>query len=133
MRDLGFSKDFHQLESVTPHTYKDLIHQHLKMRATFGHIPWTRNVVPRQLSASTNDANKILYKVAKEQFQRRNAAESDKAEVFSYLLDAKEQGLTISDVELAIDSGAVNTGGLDTTTICLTFIFDFLIKSPETM
>ncbi len=134
MGDLGFSEDFHQLESATPHTYTDLIHQHLKMRATFGHIPWTRNIVPWLLSAKTNEANKDFYKLSRERFQRRReAGKSGKVDVFSYLLDAQEQGLGISDAKLAMDSGAVITGGSDTTAICLNFMFDFLIKDQSTM
>lgn len=134
MGDLGFSEDFHQLESATPHTYTDLIHQHLKMRATFGHIPWTRNMVPWLLDSKTNEANKDFYKLSRERFQRRKTAgKVGKTDVFSYLLDAQQQGMGISDAELAMDSGAVITGGSDTTAICLTFMFNFLIENQETM
>ena len=133
MGDLGFSEDFHQLESAQPHTYTELIHQHLKMRATFGHIPWTRNIVPWLLSSKSNEDNKAFYQLSRERFQRRKASSKssdDKPDVFSYLLSAQEAG-AINDAELAMDTGAVITGGSDTTAICLTFLFNFLLEYPD--
>lgn len=134
--DLGFGEDFGMIEGTNKESleWARLLHSYMRMLSVIRPVPWFKELykwlpIDRQRKKNGLAFVQFTTKQFEARYHRGQEAGGD---IFEYLLlpDPKS-GTQLSKTQVAEESIVVVVGGADTTSICLTFAFYYLLMNPD--
>ncbi|OAP61728.1 hypothetical protein AYL99_03931 [Fonsecaea erecta] len=136
MGDLGFGEDFGMIEGTNKESleWAGLLHSYMRMLSIIRPVPWFKELykwlpIDRERKRSGLDFVRFTAKRFEARYQRGKAAGGD---IFEYLLQPDPKtGIQLNKSQVAEEAIVVVVGGSDTSSICMTFAFYYLLTNPD--
>ncbi|KIW99247.1 uncharacterized protein Z519_00910 [Cladophialophora bantiana CBS 173.52] len=136
MGDLGFGEDFGMIEGANKESLKwaGLLHSYMRMLSIIRPVPWFKELykwlpIDRERKRNGLEFVRFTAKRFETRYQRGQEAGGD---IFEYLLQRDpKSGIQLNKSQVAEEAIVVVVGGSDTSSICMTFAFYYLLLNPE--
>lgn len=132
MGDLGFGEDFGMIEGTNQASleWASLLHSYMRMLSIVRPVPWFKELykwLPVDRERKRNGLGFVRF--TSQRFQARYERGQDAGvDIFAYLLQPDPKtGTQLSKSQVAEESIVVVVGGSDTSSICMTFAFYYLL------
>lgn len=132
MGDLGFGEDFGMIEGTNKQSleWAGLLHSYMRMLSIIRPVPWFKELykwLPIDRERKRNGLQFVRFTAQRfeERYERGQDARGD---IFAYLLEPDpKSGIRLTKSQVAEESIVVVVGGSDTSSICMTFAFYYLL------
>ncbi|OQU94838.1 hypothetical protein CLAIMM_01130 [Cladophialophora immunda] len=136
MGDLGFGEDFGMIEGSNKQSLKwaGLLHSYMRMLSIIRPVPWFKELykwlpIDRERKRNGLDFVRFTAQRFEARYQRGQEAGGD---IFEYLLQPDpKSGVQLNKSQVAEEAIVVVVGGSDTSSICMTFAFYYLLMNPD--
>lgn len=137
MGDVGFGTDFGMIEGTNKESleWTRLLHSYMRMLAVIRPVPWFKELykwlpVDRQRKGNGLAFVQFTNRRFEERYQKGQQEASE--DIFDHFLKPDpKSGIKLTKSQIAEESLVVVVGGSDTSSICMTFVFYYLLICPD--
>jgi cytochrome P450 family 628 len=136
MGELAFSEDFGLIDGTNTESseWSRLLHSYMRMLSIVRPVPWFKELykwlpIDRERKRNGMGFVRFTTKRFEARYQRNQGTEVD---IFKFLLQPDSKtGTCLTKSQVAEESIVVVVGGSDTGSICMTFVFYYLLLHPD--